>query len=142
MNAIVSFTPHEIAFALREENRLRLWIERIILSHHCVPGNIHFIFCSDMYLSELHTEYLKKDSLTDIITFNYNEGYHISGDIFISIDRVRENAETFSVDFERELQRVMIHGVLHLIGFNDKSDAEIKNMRAAEDASIEMLSSI
>ena len=96
-------------------------------------GYVCFIFVSDQYLLEMNLKYLKHDTLTDVITFDYSEGDVVSGDIFISVQRVKENAATFAVNFNEELHRVMIHGVLHLIGFGDKSKTESDVMRGKED---------
>lgn len=96
-------------------------------------GTLNYIFCNDAHLLQINREYLKHDTYTDIITFDYSEKKIISGDIFISIERVTENAEKFKQPFEIELQRVMVHGILHLIGYNDKSSQEKETMRAKED---------
>ena len=96
-------------------------------------GTINCILCSDPYLLEINKTYLKHDTFTDIVTFNYVENDLISGDLFISLDRVKENAVTFKVDFLHELKRVIIHGVLHLIGYNDKTPKEAEEIRAKED---------
>lgn len=98
-----------------------------------VSGEINFILCSDKYILQINQQFLNHDYYTDVITFNYCEDNNISGDIFISIERVHENANDFKVSFENELLRVMIHGVLHLIGYSDESDEEKKNMHKKED---------
>lgn len=105
----------------------------LVLNEFYTPGDISVIFCSDKYLLEINKEYLNHDYYTDIVTFNYVKDSIISGDLFISIDRVRENAETFSSKFVVELYRVVFHGVLHLIGYKDKTEAEQKQMRNKED---------
>lgn len=114
------------------------WINRVILSEGFIVGQIDYIFCTDEYLLELNQEYLNHDTFTDIITFDYTEGKTISGDIFISTDRVKENAEEFKVDVFEELRRVMSHGVLHLAGYGDKGEMESKQMRIKEDEKIKM----
>ena len=97
-------------------------------------GDINYVFCDDNYLAKLHQSYLESDDLTDIITFDYSEGDRtLSGDLFISVDRVEENASEFSIEFEDELDRVIVHGVLHLIGYNDKTDQEKSEMRKKEE---------
>ena len=96
-------------------------------------GCLTYVFCSDPYLHKMNVEYLNHDTFTDIITFNYCENTIISGDIFISVDRVRENALKYDVLFEDELDRVIVHGVLHLIGYNDKSKEEQAEMRGKEE---------
>ena len=95
--------------------------------------DLSFIFCDDMELLNKNSKYLNHDTLTDILTFDYSENNNISGDIYISIDRVKENAKTYKVTFENELDRVMIHGVLHLLGYKDKSKKDQKAMREKED---------
>ena len=102
-------------------------------------GNLNYSFTSDESLLKINMEYLKHNTYTDIITFNYNEGKKISGDIFISIDRVKENAEKFEAPFEEELHRVMIHGVLHLCGYKDKSKTDSELMRKKENAALRLL---
>ncbi len=96
-------------------------------------GEINFIFCSDDYLLDMNKQYLQHDYFTDVITFDYSENNILSGDVFISIDRIKENAGEYKVPFEQELQRVMIHGVLHLAGYNDKTDEEKKEMTDKEN---------
>ena len=96
-------------------------------------GKLDYVFCDDEYLAEINLQYLNHDTYTDVITFDYSEGEEIVGDIFISIERVRENATEREIAFDEELRRVMAHGVLHLLGFNDEEDAERAAMRAKED---------
>lgn len=98
-----------------------------------IAGNINIILCNDAFLFEMNKKYLNHDTLTDIITFDYCEEKVVSGDIYISIDRVEENAKLYNQDIERELIRVIFHGVLHLLGYKDKSDVEQKEMRGKED---------
>ncbi|MFT0713989.1 rRNA maturation RNase YbeY [Flagellimonas lutimaris] len=114
------------------------WINRVIISEGFSVGQIDYIFCSDEYLLELNKEYLNHDTFTDIITFDYTDGKIISGDIFISTDRVEDNARKFDVEFLNELRRVMSHGILHLAGFGDKSIEEKKIMREKEEEKIKM----
>nr|WP_321415382.1 rRNA maturation RNase YbeY [uncultured Allomuricauda sp.] len=114
------------------------WISRVIQSEGFEVGQIDYIFCSDEYLLGLNQEYLNHDTLTDIITFDYTDGATISGDIFISTDRVEENAKEFREGVLDELRRVMSHGVLHLMGYGDKSAEEAKLMREKEDEKIKM----
>ena len=129
---------YEDNFKLEGINAYLLWIERIIGSENYLVGDINYIFCNDEYLAEIHEQYLNNTDLTDIITFDYVEENVISGDIFISTERVRENAGIFNVDFERELLRVMSHGLLHLMGYKDKSDQDTLLMREKENEKIEM----
>ena len=114
------------------------WINRIIESEGYKVGQIDYIFCTDAYLLQLNQEYLNHDSFTDIITFDYTDGKTISGDIFISSERVEENAKKFQVDLMNELRRVMSHGILHLVGYGDKGADEIKLMREKEEEKIKM----
>lgn len=108
-------------------------LENIILSEGKKPGEINYIFCDDEYLLQVNREYLKHDYYTDVITFDYVKGKTISGDIFVSLPRIFDNAETLSKDFESEFFRVLAHGVLHLCGYKDKTDEEIAEMRSKED---------
>jgi len=109
------------------------WLNNCIQDLDYKTGDISIIFCSDDYLLDINKKYLNHDYFTDIITFNYNEKNTIIGDLFISIDRVRENAKELKVDFNNELFRVIIHGVLHLCGYNDKTQDQQKEIRAKED---------
>lgn len=114
------------------------WITRILESEDYILGQLDYIFCTDDYLLELNRQYLNHDTLTDVITFDYSDGSTISGDVFISTDRVSENANNYRVDFENELLRVMSHGVLHLMGYGDKTDSDVKLMREKEEEKIKM----
>jgi len=113
--------------------RSKQWIKNTISKEGRKPGDITFIFCDDDYLLDINKQYLDHDYYTDIITFDYVEGDQIAGDIFISIDRVKENAATFGVSFSNELNRILIHGVLHLLGYKDKDAEEKKLMTSKED---------
>jgi rRNA maturation RNase YbeY len=97
------------------------------------PGSVTFIYCSDVYLREINRKYLKTNSITDVISFEYNEDGIVSGDIFISVDRVRENASYYKIPLQTELRRVMVHGLLHLIGYRDKTDKDKSAMTEKED---------
>ena len=115
-------------------NRVEEWIEQLISTEEKKTGNINYIFCDDEYLLKVNQDFLNLDYYTDVITFDYVKGKTISGDIFISITRIKENAITLSDnDFERELIRVLAHGVLHLCGYKDKSEGDQKIMRAKEN---------
>ncbi|OZV70842.1 rRNA maturation RNase YbeY [Winogradskyella aurantia] len=129
---MISFN-YEIDFGLNDEDKWSQWIEQAILDESCKLGEINFIFCSDAYLLELNVEYLNHDTYTDIISFDYSVGKELHGDIYISLERVKENAKVFGVTLENELGRVMIHGVLHLCGYKDKSGSEKKLMRSKEN---------
>jgi rRNA maturation RNase YbeY len=124
---------YETKFKISSESHYSDWITRIIDSEEAVLGNLSYIFCDDGFLSKINLEYLNHDTLTDIITFDYSEGEEVVGDIFISIDRVMDNASEFGVEFDEELIRVMSHGVLHLLGYKDKSDSEKNLMREKEN---------
>jgi rRNA maturation RNase YbeY len=130
---------YETAFQLDDENRLEKWVEIVASKNGFDVGEINYIFCDDEYLLKLNVEFLKHDTLTDVISFDNTLGKLINGDIFISIERVIENAKEYNVSFDDELQRVMIHGVLHYMGFKDKSDDEVKQMRSAENTALLLL---
>jgi rRNA maturation RNase YbeY len=130
---------YETAFQLDDENRLEKWVEIVASKNGFDVGEINYIFCDDEYLLKLNVEFLKHDTLTDVISFDNTLGKLINGDIFISIERVIENAKEHNVSFDDELQRVMIHGVLHYMGFKDKSDDEVKQMRSAENTALLLL---
>jgi rRNA maturation RNase YbeY len=115
------------------------WIKGVIISEGKAPGDISFIFCSDEYILEINRKYLQHDYYTDIITFDYVENNVVSGDIFISVDRVRDNALEFSTTFENELNRILIHGVLHLLGYKDKTMNEKTLMTDKEDEYLKVL---
>jgi probable rRNA maturation factor len=129
---------YESDFTLANEESFTLWIEGVILSEGKELGELTYIFCDDEYLLEINQQYLNHDDFTDIISFDYTEGEVISGDIFISIERVADNAKDLNVSFEEELKRVIIHGVLHYCGYKDKSDSDAVLMRSKEDEKIQM----
>jgi len=124
---------NEIDFILENQNEVLNWISTSISDEGFKEGELNYIFCSDEYLLELNIKHLKHNSLTDIISFDYTMGKLISGDIFISIDRVIENAQSYNISFQDELHRVMIHGILHYCGYNDKSTEDKLIMRSKED---------
>ncbi len=109
------------------------WLEDIILSEGKKTGEINYIFCDDEYLLKINQDYLQHDYYTDIITFDYVKGKTISGEIFVSLQRISDNASTLSRDYEEELKRVLAHGILHLAGYKDKTEEEEKEMRRMED---------
>ena len=129
----VSFQNQDITFRLKDKALIKTWIARIIELEKKKPGQVSFVFTSDETLLKANLEFLNHDTYTDIITFDSCEGKTVNGDILISIERVKENASKFKVDFETELKRVMIHGVLHLCGYKDKSKAEMAQMRKKEE---------
>ncbi|MFT6754861.1 MAG: putative rRNA maturation factor [Urechidicola sp.] len=124
---------NEIEFKLEYSEKVSNWISDVIVNEDCEEGEINYIFCSDDSLLEKNIKFLKHNTLTDIISFDYTMGKLISGDIFISIDRVIENAKAFKVSFSDELNRVMVHGILHYCDYKDKSKEEKKLMRSKED---------
>lgn len=134
---MISFN-YETNFELGDESAYEAWIKRILLSEQKQEGEISYIFCDDEYLLEINQQYLKHDTYTDIISFDYSMGDELSGDIFISVDRVRENAAEFNVSFETELLRVMAHGILHYAGYKDKDQSDAAIMRKKEEEKIGM----
>jgi len=113
------------------------WLENLILAENKKPGEINYIFCDDEYLLKVNQDYLQHDYYTDIITFDYVKGKTISGDIFVSLPRISDNASVLSKDFKEEFRRVLAHGILHLCGYKDKSEEEEKQMRNKEDFYLE-----
>ena len=131
----IRFFSQDIEFKISEPVTTRSWIKKVIAREHRKLGNLNYIFCSDSYLLSINQQYLNHQTLTDIITFDNRESeIDIEGDIFISIERVAENASKLNTDPDEELHRVIIHGVLHLCGYGDKSPAEKSAMRKREDA--------
>lgn len=128
----------ETPFDLKPKNKYKNWIKVILENFSKRVGDINFIFCDDNYLLEINQKYLKHDTYTDIITFDYSNTDTISGDIFISIERVKDNATDYSKSFQEELLRVLSHGVLHLCGFKDKTEQESKEMTKQEDLAISL----
>lgn len=129
----------ETEFKLQNEEGIVNWISDAITSERKTLGEINYIFVSDEYLLNLNKTYLNHDTLTDIITFDNSVGNILHGDIYISVERVQDNAIDFNVSFEEELHRVMIHGVLHLAGYRDKTDKEAEEMRTRENHYLEGL---
>lgn len=129
---------YETEFLISNEEEYTSWIENVIESEGKDLGELSYIFCDDEYLLELNQQYLDHDTLTDIISFDYTEGNVVSGDIFISVERVQDNAKEFNVSFEEELKRVIIHGVLHYCGYKDKSESDELLMRSKEEEKIKM----
>jgi probable rRNA maturation factor len=132
---------YETDFKLTNEIQLTNWVVSCIESDAFKVGEINYIFCDDAYLHKLNVEFLQHDTFTDIISFDNTLGKIISGDIFISVERVKENSKTFNTSFNEEIHRVMIHGVLHYMGFKDKSKEEQAIMRAKENQCLFLLSS-
>ena len=134
---MISFN-YENDFELNNEEQFSNWISSVIVSEDKKEGEINYIFCDDEYLLGLNEQYLNHDTLTDIISFDYSVGKELHGDIFISTERVLENAAEFKVTFEEELKRVMVHGVLHYCGYKDKSEKDKREMRLKEDEKIKL----
>jgi rRNA maturation RNase YbeY len=134
---MISFN-YETDFTLDNESIYEDWISRIVDSEGFELGEINYIFCDDEYLHKINVEYLNHDTLTDIISFDYSVGNILQGDIFISVERVADNAKDFKVAFDNELKRVLSHGVLHYCGYKDKSPADVAIMRKKEDEKIKM----
>lgn len=123
-------------FEFQEEKSFDTWIRKVISSEEKQLGEINYIFCDDHYLYKINLKFLEHDTYTDIISFDNSEGDELNGDIFISTDRVAENAKEYNVDFSEELKRVIIHGILHLCGYGDKTESEAALMRQKEDEKI------
>jgi len=134
---MISFN-YEFEFQLEDETQYSDWISKVISSEIKKEGEINYIFCNDEYLLQINQQYLDHDTLTDIISFDYSIGNELHGDIFISVERVRDNALDFNVDFNDELKRVMIHGILHYCGYKDKSEEDEKLMRLKEEEKMKM----
>ncbi|WP_333807731.1 rRNA maturation RNase YbeY [Flavobacterium sp.] len=134
---MISFN-YETDFELENEAQYEDWISRIIESEGFEEGEINYIFCDDQYLHKINVEYLDHDTLTDIISFDYTVGNLIQGDIFVSVERVKDNANDYNVSFEDELKRVLSHGVLHYCGYKDKSPEDEALMRSKEEEKMQM----
>jgi len=129
---------YETDFQLENESEYEQWIDAVIESEGKEPGEINYIFCDDEYLHNINMQYLNHDTLTDIISFDYCIGDLISGDIFISVERVEDNAKDYEVSFKNELLRVLAHGVLHYCGYKDKTEDDALLMRSKEQEKINM----
>ena len=134
---MIRYFTEDIDFAFKGKSVHNAWLKAVSEEEGRRLGQISVIFCSDPYLLEINRKYLGHDYYTDIITFDYSEGDTISGDLFISVDTVRSNAEYYSADFKDELDRVIVHGVLHLIGYDDHTDEQTAEMRARENHYLE-----
>ncbi|MEQ8625022.1 MAG: rRNA maturation RNase YbeY [Vicingaceae bacterium] len=133
MSQNIQFFSEQTDFNLPKQSDVSDWISLCISKKGKQTGSLNFIFCTDEYLLSLNKEYLNHDTYTDVITFNYVKDETISGDVFISVERVKDNASTLNLDFNHELHRVIIHGVLHLIGYGDKTPEEAQEIRGQED---------
>ena len=129
---------YETDFELPNKTAVSNWLSKVILSENKSEGEINYIFCNDEYLLQINQQYLDHDTLTDVISFDYSLGNELSGDVFISIERVQDNANVFKVTFSEELNRVMVHGILHYCGFEDKTEEDELFMRNKEDEKLKM----
>jgi rRNA maturation RNase YbeY len=129
----VSFHSEQTDFSLSNESQISDWLTKVCQDEGKTLSEVSIIFCSDDYLLDVNQKHLEHDYYTDVITFDYSEGPDVSGDIFISIDRVEENANSFGVQTNEELHRIMVHGTLHLLGYTDKTASAKEQMTAKED---------
>ena len=129
----IVYETADISFPKIKRRETTHWVKQVVAQFNKVMGNITYIFCSDAEILRINQSYLKHDYYTDIITFDYSEGDKISGDLFISLETVKTNSEKFKTGFDEELRRVMIHGILHLCGYEDKTSEKKKIMRGKED---------
>jgi rRNA maturation RNase YbeY len=134
---MISFN-YETEFELQNESDFSKWLSEVILSENKKEGEINYIFCDDDYLLEINQQYLDHDTLTDIISFDYSVGNEINGDVFVSVERVKENASDYKVTFHEEIQRVLVHGILHYCGYKDKTESDELIMRAKEEEKMKM----
>lgn len=139
---MISFENEDVELKLKNKLILKKWIKQVAESYGFKTGDLTYIFCSDDKILEVNRQYLQHDYYTDIITFDYDEDGVVSGDMFISVDTVRTNAEQYAPSFEDEMHRVIIHGVLHLCGLKDKDPDDEKKMRAAEEKALAMLATL
>jgi probable rRNA maturation factor len=137
---VINFFNEDIDFPDIDTYKYIKWIYRVLKNYNYVIGDINYIFCSDNYILNINKEYLNHDYFTDIITFNYNENDAINSDIFISLHTVEENSFQYNTSFQSELSRVIIHGILHLVGFNDSNDQQQQLMTQKEDEALSLLS--
>jgi len=136
---MITFQTENIEMPAIDQTKVKEWIKTVALSYQKRVGEIAYFFCDDEKILEVNREYLQHDYYTDIITFDYCEGNRLSGDLFISLDTVRSNSEMLGTDYNTELHRVIIHGVLHLCGINDKGPGEREIMEAAENGALSLL---
>jgi probable rRNA maturation factor len=129
---------YESDFTLDNEEAVAAWLSAVIVSENKTEGEINYIFCDDEYLHKINVEYLDHDTLTDVISFDYTMGNEISGDVFVSVERVLDNSKDYNTSFEEELKRVLVHGVLHYCGYKDKSEADEMVMRSKEEEKLAM----
>ena len=135
---MIRYFTEDVKFTLKDKMANNRWLKMVAGSEIRMIGDINIIFCSDNYILDVNMRYLQHDYFTDIITFDYCEGKVLSGDLFISVDSVRENANEYGVEFDEELHRVMVHGLLHLIGYDDHSPEEEREIHEKEDYYLNM----
>lgn len=129
----IHFHEEEVSAGLKNKNLLKQWLNDVMGQENTSPGQINIVFTTDSHVLQLNKEYLSRDYLTDILAFEYSDSQTIAGDLFISVDRVKENSDSFNVSFKHELKRVMVHGILHLIGYKDGTEKEKSLMTKMED---------
>lgn len=134
---MISFN-YETDFELSDETAISEWLSNVIESESKKEGDINYIFCDDEYLHKINVEYLDHDTLTDIISFDYSIGNELHGDVFVSVERVADNAKDYGVSFDEELKRVLVHGILHYAGYKDKSEEDELKMRQKEEEKMAM----
>lgn len=139
---MVTYHFEDTDFQFKNRKFNNMWLKMVVESEIKKLGQVAIVFCSDNYILDINQRYLQHDYFTDIITFDYCENNLISGDLFISVDSVKENSLFYGVDFETELKRVMVHGILHLIGYDDHTEEDIKVMREKENYYLEMRSKL
>ncbi len=139
---MICFVEQDTPFRLKNRKMHKQWIKGAILSEGAVPGDLNFVFCSDPCLLEVNRKFLGHDYYTDVITFDYVEDGKISGDVMISVDTVLANSKEYGTGFDNELSRVMIHGVLHLLGYDDHNDEDVRIMREKENFYLSQLQGI
>lgn len=136
---MIRFFNKDLKFDLKDKLLLKRWMKAVVQEHGCKVGDINIILCNDPTILEINQQFLGHDYYTDIITFDYSEDDTINGELYISVDTVRENAKEYGEEFPDELHRVIIHGMLHLCGLDDHCDVDIKEMRSAENSALEIL---
>jgi len=139
MKPRISLALADVTIRIENKRILYDWIEEVIKTEKRVASEVSIILCSDEYLLDMNKKFLEHDYYTDIITFDYTEGKHVSGELYISIDRVKDNATEMKIGFKEELYRVIVHGVLHLCGYGDKTEKERKKMRRRENQKLKIL---
>ncbi len=139
---MISYYTEDVKFTLKDKRKNTVWLKSLIQKEGALAGNISLIFCSDSYILDINRKFLQHNYYTDIITFDYCEDNIISGDLYISIDTVMANAKEYEQDFQTELDRVMAHGVLHLLGYDDHTDEDIAMMRLKENEYIALKNEI